>query len=68
MATAKKEEKKAIMGCASSRHITNLSNLFLPFDIYGLASALDKSSSVLNEQQIIFEKSVKLNVKLVRCI
>jgi hypothetical protein len=23
------------MSCASSRHITNLSNLFLPFDIYG---------------------------------
>jgi hypothetical protein len=34
MAAAKEEEKKAIMGCASSGHITKL-NLLLPFNIYG---------------------------------
>ncbi len=35
----KRKEKKAIMGCARSGHITNLSNLFLPFDIYGITQA-----------------------------
>jgi len=37
MATAKKEEKKAIMGCTSSGHITKLKqSIFAPLDIYGL--------------------------------
>jgi hypothetical protein len=31
----KKEEKKAIMGCASSGHITKLKQSILPFNIYG---------------------------------
>jgi hypothetical protein len=31
MATAKKEEKKAIMGCASSRHITKLKQSIFAF-------------------------------------
>jgi hypothetical protein len=35
MATARKKEKKAIMGCASSGHITNLKQSIFSFDIYG---------------------------------
>ncbi len=35
MAAAKKEEKKPIMSCASSGHITKLKQtIFAPFDIY----------------------------------
>jgi hypothetical protein len=35
-AAVKKEEKKPIMSCASSRHITKLKqSIFVPFDIYG---------------------------------
>jgi hypothetical protein len=36
MAAAKKEEKKPVMSCASSGHITKLKkSIFPPFDIYG---------------------------------
>jgi hypothetical protein len=34
MATAEKEEKKAIMGFASSGHITKLKQSIFAFDIY----------------------------------
>jgi len=35
MAAAKKEEKKPVMSCASSGHITKLKqSIFAPFDIY----------------------------------
>jgi hypothetical protein len=34
MAAAKKEEKKAIMSCAGSRHITKLKQSIFAFDIY----------------------------------
>jgi hypothetical protein len=39
MAAAKKEEKKPILSCASSGHITKLmQSIFAPFDIYDVSA------------------------------
>ena len=39
-AAAKKEEKKPILSCASSGHITKLKQSILAFDIYELVTQL----------------------------
>jgi hypothetical protein len=54
MAAAKKE-KKPIMSCASSGHITKLKqSIFAPFDIYGVNSLLETGFSCFDHSQ--FEK------------